>query len=172
MCEIHSTLACALVGKTPPTAYAGDARENFRPRSQSLGGCFAAVDHSGYPARVVFLLCPRLWRLHEYRQHCGGREQARLAELLWVRLSLHSVFLEGLSPRGVHLLAICLFTAPGSELRLAEIQQLDVQVIESACERPAICKLLLLDIGAVCLGHLSNFPDVTSALHFCRWQKP
>lgn len=95
VCEIHSTLACALVGKTPPTAYAGDARENLRPRSQSLGGCFAAVDHSGYPARVVLLLCPRLWRLHEYRQHCGGREQARLAELLWVRLSLQSVLLEG-----------------------------------------------------------------------------
>ena len=50
---------------------------------------------------------------------------------------------------------------------MVEIQQLDVQVLKSACERPAICKSLLLDIGAVCLEHLSEFPDVTSALHQC-----
>ena len=64
----------------------------------------------------------------------------------------------------MRLSTICLFTAPGSELRLAEIQQLDVQVMKSACERPAIRKSLLLDIGAVCLEHLSKFPDITSAL--------
>ena len=65
----------------------------------------------------------------------------------------------------MRLSAISLFTAPGSGL--AEIQQLDVQVMKSACERPAICKSLLLDIGAVCLEHLSMFPDVTSALRHC-----
>ena len=36
--------------------------------------------------------------------------------------------------RGIRLSTICLVTAPGSELRLAESQQLDVLVMKSACD--------------------------------------